>query len=398
MSGGPGDNLNKGAVWVFTRDGSSWTQQGDKLTGTGAVGSAQQGTSVAISGDGNTLVSGGVADNNYKGAVWAFVRTENAWTQQGAKLSSQNAIGSARQGGALAISADGSTMIVGGYQDDNRKGAVWIFTRTDCEWMQSGTKLVGTGGTGPGWQGCSVALSANGNTALVGASVDNALAGATWVFTRSGGNWVQQGGRLVGSSASGTARQGSSVALSADGNTAAIGGLNDDSGKGAMWMFTRSGTTWTQQGSKLKGTGATGAARQGTAVAVNAIGTTALIGGPADSGNKGAFWIFSLGSTSGLHKATTEDRSTEQPELVLYQSAPNPSSGSFTIGFKLPESCEAEWIFSDMNGRLVRSLKREYLAGENKESFDLQGNTGVYFYQLKTPAGIKTGKLTIVGY
>ncbi|MFN7833460.1 MAG: T9SS type A sorting domain-containing protein, partial [Bacteroidota bacterium] len=396
--GAPGDNSNAGAVWIFTRNGSSWTQQGEKLVGSGAAGAAQQGTSVALSGDGNTVAFGGISDDFYNGAAWAFVRTDGVWAQQGSKMVSSGAIGRARQGASVALSADGNTMIVGAYQDDNRKGAVWIYTRTDCEWMQAGAKLVGTGGTSQAWQGYSVALSADGNTAVAGASADNSLIGATWVFTRSGGSWTQQGNRLVGTHSTSTARQGSSVALSADGNTAITGGLNDDSGKGAMWVFTRNGTTWSQQGSKLKGTSAVGASKQGTAVAVNAIGTTALIGGPADNGSKGAFWVYSLGSIPSVKKEITEDRNNEQAVFVLGQSVPNPSTGQFTIGFDVPEGCIAEWIFSDMNGRAVLSLKREYPAGANQESFDLQGNTGVYFYQLKTPAGIKTGKLTIVGY
>ncbi|MFN5238012.1 MAG: T9SS type A sorting domain-containing protein, partial [Bacteroidota bacterium] len=396
--GAPGDNSNAGAVWIFTRNGSSWTQQGEKLVGSGAAGAAQQGTSVALSGDGNTVAFGGISDDFYNGAAWAFVRTDGVWAQQGSKMVSSGAIGRARQGASVALSADGNTMIVGAYQDDNRKGAVWIYTRTDCEWMQAGAKLVGTGGTSQAWQGYSVALSADGNTAVAGASADNSLIGATWVFTRSGGSWTQQGNRLVGTHSTSTARQGSSVALSADGNTAITGGLNDDSGKGAMWVFTRNSTTWSQQGSKLKGTSAVGASKQGTAVAVNAIGTTALIGGPADNGSKGAFWVYSLGSIPSVKKEITEDRNNEQAAFVLGQSVPNPSTGQFTIGFDVPEGCIAEWIFSDMNGRAVLSLKREYPAGANQESFDLQGNTGVYFYQLKTPAGIKTGKLTIVGY
>jgi surface protein len=395
--GAPGDNLNTGAVWIFTREGTTWVQQGDKLVGTGAAGAAQQGTSVAISGDGNTIVTGGVADDNYMGAVWAFVRTDDAWTQQGARMVSSGATGKARQGGSVSISADGNTMMVGGYHDNTRKGAVWIYTRTDCEWMQAGAKLVGTGGSSQAWQGYSVALSANGNTALVGAPADNSLAGGTWVFTRSGGNWTQQGSRLLGNHVAGAARQGTSVSLSADGNTAVTGGVNDDGAKGAMWVFTRNGASWSQQGSKLKGIGAVGAARQGTSVAVNAIGTTALIGGPADNGNKGAFWVYSLGSIPSVQKVVTEDRSTEQPALALEQSVPNPSAGRFSIGFTLPEGCIAEWTFSDMNGRVVLSLSREYPAGANQESFDLEGKTGIYFYQLKTPAGIKTGKLTIVG-
>ena len=397
--GAPGDNSNAGAVWIFTRAGSSWSQQGDKLVGTGAAGAAQQGTSVALSGDGNTVATGGISDDFYNGAAWAFVRTDGVWAQQGAKMVSSGAIGRARQGASVALSADGNTMIVGAYQDDNRKGAVWIYTRTDCEWMQAGAKLVGTGGTAQAWQGYSVALSANGNTAIVGASADNILIGATWIFTRSGGSWTQQGNRLVGVHSTNTARQGSSVALSADGNTAITGGLNDDSGKGAMWVFTRNGSTWLQQGSKLKGTNAIGAARQGTAVAVNAIGTTALIGGPADNGNRGAFWVYSLGSIPDMQKESTDDRSTaETAVLMLEQSNPNPSDGRFTVGFSLPEGCIAEWLLSDMSGRVVLSLSREYPAGANQESFDLQGNTGVYYYQLKTPYGIKTRKLTIVGH
>jgi hypothetical protein len=196
--GAPGDNSNAGAVWIFTRNGSSWSQQGEKLVGSGAAGAAQQGTSVALSGDGNTVVTGGISDDFYNGAAWAFVRTDGVWAQQGSKMVSTGSIGRARQGGSVALSADGNTMMVGAYQDDNRKGAVWIYTRTDCEWMQAGAKLVGTGGSAQAWQGYSVSLSANGNTALSGANTDNTLIGATWVFTRSGGNWTQQGGRLVG--------------------------------------------------------------------------------------------------------------------------------------------------------------------------------------------------------
>src|SRR5262249_7186975 len=89
-------------------------------------------------------------------------------------------------------------------------------------------KLVGTA-VGPSQQGHSVSLSGDGNTAIVGGPSDNANIGAAWVYTRSNGVWTQQGSKLVGSGAVGNAAQGYSVALSADGNTAAIGGPNDSS-------------------------------------------------------------------------------------------------------------------------------------------------------------------------
>ena len=92
---------------------------------------------------------------------------------------------------------------------------------------QSTFKLVGTGAVGPTEQGWSVALSADGKTAIVGGIVDNGLAGAAWVYTRSNDGWNQQGSKLVGAAAVGQGGQGVSVALSADGSTAIVGGPND---------------------------------------------------------------------------------------------------------------------------------------------------------------------------
>jgi hypothetical protein len=110
--------------------------------------------------------------------------------------------------------------------------------------------------------------------------------GAAWVFTRSNGVWTQQGGKLVGTGAVGVggAYQGQSVALSADGNTAIVGGYGDNNYIGAAWVYTRSNGVWTQQGSKLVGTGAVGGViHQGLSVALSADGkplVTARMEGP----------------------------------------------------------------------------------------------------------------------
>jgi hypothetical protein len=132
--------------------------------------------------------------------------------------------------------------ILGGYADNGEAGAAWVFTRSNGVWTQQGSKLVGTGAISPANLGYSVALSADGNTAIVGGPGDyfdtnTGSLGATWVYTRSGGVWTQQGGKLVASGAVGMAGQGVSVALSADGNTAIVGGPNDDSVTGAAWVF-----------------------------------------------------------------------------------------------------------------------------------------------------------------
>jgi lipocalin len=295
--GGPIDNDSAGAVWVYTRSNGVWTQQGSKLVGNDAVNSpvaASQGTSVALSADGNTAIVGGFEDNSATGAAWVFTRSNGVWTQQGSKLVGNDAVGTTvYQGNSVALSADGNTAIVGGPEDNSGAGAAWIYTRSNGVWTQQGAKLVGNDAAGPALQGTRVALSADGNTAIVGGPYDNGGAyGATWVFTRSNGVWTQQGSKLVGTGAVGSALQGSSVALSGDGNTAIVGGYHDNN-LGAVWVYTRSNGVWTQQGAKLVGTGALGSTIfQGYSVSMSTDGNTAIVGGPEDNSGAGAVWAF----------------------------------------------------------------------------------------------------------
>jgi hypothetical protein len=327
--GGPFDNSNAGAAWVFTLSGNV------KLPlGTGAVGKANQGYSVAESADGNTAIVGGPNDNSSIGAAWVFTQSAGVWTQQGPKLVGTGYSGQSDQGRSVALSADGNTAIVGGPEDNSYTGAAWVFTRSGSTWTQQGSKLVGTGYSGTPEQGLSIALSADGSTAIVGGPVDNSAAGAAWVFTRSGGGvWTQQGPKLSGSGAVGAAEQGVSVALSATGNTAIVGGPYDNSAAGAAWVFARSGSgVWTQQGSKFFGGGAVGAAEQGWSVALSAAGNTAILGGPTDNSNAGATWVFvSPSHIAGLLTATPT--SGPAPLVVTFRANGLPLPMTYTINF-----------------------------------------------------------------
>ena len=117
----------------------------------------------------------------------------------------------------------------------------------EAQVTQQGPKLVGTGAVGPAEQGRSVSLSGYGTTAIVGGPGDGPHggptgdgSGAAWVYTRSGGVWTQQGPKLVGTGAERVgANLGYSVSLTADGNTAIVGGPNDNSNIGAAWVFAQ---------------------------------------------------------------------------------------------------------------------------------------------------------------
>ena len=292
--GGFADNNSLGAAWVFSRSNGIWSQQGNKLVGTGAIGNDDQGYSVSISADGNTVLVGGVSDNGEVGAAWVFIRSNGTWAQQGIKLVGSGSIGSSAQGSSASLSADGNTAIVGGFGDNNGIGASWIFIRNNGVWTQQGAKLVGSGSLGKSNQGHSVSLSADGNTAIIGGYNDNnGQPGASWIFTRNNGLWSQQGGKLIGTGDLITSAQGSSVSLSADGNTAVIGGYNNNTAIGATWVFVRSNGVWLQQGPSLIGSGAIGAAEQGISVSLSADGNTVIVGGSNDDNSQGAAWVFS---------------------------------------------------------------------------------------------------------
>jgi hypothetical protein len=335
--GGLTDDTDVGAAWIFVRSGDVWGQAGSKLVGNDATGSATQGAAVAISADGGTVLVGGPADNSSVGAAWVFVRSSGAWIQQGSKLVGNDAVSASNQGAAVALSADGNNAIVGGTFDNGGTGAAWVYTRSNGAWSQQGAKLVGSGGSGAGLQGQSVVLSADGNTAIVGGFVDAGNMGAVWVYTRSAGAWTQQGGKLVGTGAVGTPLQGNAVTVSGDGNTLMVGGPADDFGRGAVWVFTRSAGVWTQFGSKLTGSGASGTSNQGNAVALSGDGNIAIIGGPKDNSFQGAAWVFTrppvmVATTTSL-TASANPGKLGQPVTLTATVTGTAPTGSVNFGF-----------------------------------------------------------------
>jgi VCBS repeat protein len=261
---------------------AQFVQRGPPLVGAGGVGTPQQGTSVAVSADGNTAIVGGPQDGSAvgpgTGAAWVYTRSGGVWTQQGNKLVANDGTGASGLGTSVALSADGNTAVLGGPNDNSGFGAAWVFTRSGGVWTQQGSKLAAIGGVGASGLGSSVALSGEGNTAIFGGPNDNSGAGAAWVFTRSGGVWTQLGDKLVGAGAAANASQGTSVALSGDGNTASVGAPNG----GGVWVFTRSGDVWTQQGNELTVPGGMFfTPGPGHSVALSADGNTVITGGDA---------------------------------------------------------------------------------------------------------------------
>ena len=328
--GGPGDNRGKGAAWIFTRSGNIWTQQGKKLEGKGVNGLSTQGCSVAISSDGSTAVVGGMGENS-TGAVWVFTRIGNNWTQQGPKLTGSGSIDTSYQGWSVAISSDGNTLVEGGYKDNHFTGAIWVFTRIGNTWIQQGQKLIGIDTIGHAAQGYAVTVSSDGNTIIEGGPSDNNAVGAVWLFHRNNGIWSQYGNKLIGTGAIGQAGQGSSVSISSDGNTFVEGGRLDNQYIGAFWVFTQINGVWTQQSSKLVGNGYIGYSNQGNSTVISSDSHTIIESGLGDNNDLGAVWVF-VNPGIGIRQIYSE----VPDKFSLSQNYPNPFNPATKIRFSVP--------------------------------------------------------------
>jgi len=392
--GGPQDASAAGAAWVFTRAGSSWSQQ-QELTGAGESGAGEFGESVAISGDGTTAVIGGPEDSSGKGAAWVFTRAGQTFSQQ-QELTGQNEVDRSEFGYSVALSYAGDTALVGGF-GDNEDGAAWVFTRAASTWTEQGSKLTSSGGAEGvgeflGGFGSSVALSADGNTALIGAFGEGGFSGAAWVFTRSAQAWSRSV-KLTAAGEGADGGFGAGVALSADGSSALIGAPEDVGKAGSAWLFARTGSAWAQQ-QKLVAAGEEGGGGFGFGVALCSNGALGLIGGPEDASRAGAAWAFAdstatcaalnpgtigkqlPGATAGgrpliTHAKQSHGRWREGHKLARISRSQSPVGTTFS--FTLNEAAAVNFVFTQRSGRHsvtrgLLSLKGE--AGRNRVSFE----------------------------
>jgi hypothetical protein len=254
------------------------------------------GRSMSISANGATLIVG-AAGNGSPGEAQLYTRSGSAWASSGPALTDSEPVDCApeeeepecRFGSAVAISGNGETAIVGVPGADGGQGAVSVFTHSAAGWSQS-AELHGEEGLPRGTRfGRALALSFDGKVALVASGPNRQRA---WVFTRDGGEWSASGEPLSSPEPEANDQFGRSVALSSDGATALIGAPGSDEGSGGAWIFTHSDEGWLAQTPMLTSGEAAGEAEFGRSVALSGDGTTALIGAPHVEAKAGAAWAF----------------------------------------------------------------------------------------------------------
>ena len=291
--GAPADNKGLGAAFIFEKKNGYYQDKG-KLVGTGYTqlsSTVQMGTSVAISADGNTVAFGGPNDSYGDGLVWVYNKVDSFFKQQ-ALLTVFTS--SARLGSSLAFSADGNTLLVGAEGVNSNIGSSYVFVRNGTTWTQQ-AQLTGTGAvSSPVYQGGAVSLSADGNTALIGGYFDSSARGACWMFKRIGKSWQQDGPKIVNDYAGDNAQFGYSVSLNADGSIAAIGSLHNSFLHGQPSIYKKENGVMVRKVNRLASTGLVSIFNTyfGSAVAISSDGYSAVVGASGDDNRTGAVWHY----------------------------------------------------------------------------------------------------------
>jgi len=388
VNGNQNNNLSSeaGAAYVFTRNGSVWSQQAYlKRNSNWGANPFNFGESVSISGDtivvgaphedsGATGVNGNPAQccAYQSGAAYVFVRSGTNWNQQ-AYLKSSNTEDSDFFGQAVAIS--GNTVVVGARSEDSNatgvngnqnnnlapsSGAAYVFVRNGASWSQQ-AYLKASNAESYDWFGFSVSVA--GDTIAVGAVDEdsNAIgvngnqsnnsqvsAGAAYVFARTGTSWSQQA-YLKASNTEGGDGFGRSV--SALNNSIVVGAeLEDSSGtgvngiqnnnlaqySGAAYLFVRNGMSWSQlaylkaSNSELDDMFGIAVASTGSTIVVGALreGSNATGVNGNQSNNlapwSGAAYAFDVSYSTGGTRAVTTVSQCPSPMMMTVTGNPEP--------------------------------------------------------------------------
>ena len=265
--GAVGKSNFTGSAYVFIRSGTTWTEQAI-LTASDATAGDYFGEKVAIYGD--YIVVSAYQDThssqNDAGSAYVFIRSGTSWSQQ-AKLIASDPAETDYFGTAVSIYGD--YIVVGAWGENVQRGAAYVFKRNGTTWTEQ-AKLTASDAANNDKFGISVSLY--DNYLLVGSYQDDDTvenSGSVYVFTRSGTTWTQQT-KLTASDPGNNDRFGISVSLY--NNFAVIGAYQDDvssvSDVGSGYIFKRSGTSWSQE---AKLTASDGAAndRFGSSVCIN---------------------------------------------------------------------------------------------------------------------------------
>lgn len=263
--------------------------EADTLAAADATEGDILGYAVSLSGE-RALVGAAAGDGS--GAAYVFRQSASGWKEE-AKLVPVDAAPGDYFG--VAVDLSGDRALVGGYHHDGQRGAAYVFVRTASGWVQE-AKLPTVGDPG---DNLGVAVSLDGDRAVVGANKRDGSRGAAYVFVRTATGWEVEA-ELAAPDAGTGDNFGWSVAL--NGDRVVVGAYGRDGGKGAAYVFDRVASAWTHR-TTLRAPDASAGDNFGVSVALN--GNHVLAGAPFHQ-EAGAAYMFDISGTTPVTTALTD--------------------------------------------------------------------------------------------
>ena len=311
-----GDNdkgAQSGAAYIFTKQANGSYLETQKLLALDGGGIDAFGHSVAITPDGSTIVVGAHQDDNkgaYSGSAYIFKKQANGSYLQHQKLLASDGAANDWFGYRLAITGDSSTVLVGVFSDDDKganSGSAYIFTKQAGGGYLQTQKLLASDGATYDYFGCSVAISTDGSTIVIGAHQygnTGRIPGYAYIFAKqANGSYLETQKLLADDGVSGD-RFGYSVAISGDGSTIVIGAQYGNNNKGfksgSAYIYTRDPDGSYYETQELLASDGAADDQFGYSVDITEDGSTIIIGTPGyedlvkDKGDvdSGSVYIF----------------------------------------------------------------------------------------------------------
>lgn len=384
-------NWKVGLVRVFDWNGTEWIQRGNTMEGEGNIAPLLRddnfGLDVSITPDGNFLAIGAPGNTKqagvlqYQGHARVYQWNGVSWTQMGQDI--DGTIGLEDFGGRIDISADGSTLVVGSrnfraISNQNYIGSVQTFTWDGTQWIEFGQRITGLASSDR--FGSSVSISNDGLTMALGNQETNGGISAVIVFSKGSSSWIQKGLSIPGIIDD---LGGGMCSLNSDGSIIGVGFQWTNNISGVAKIFQWNGNNWTQVGNNLLSTGSTSSSFHafGSEICLSQNGSRVLVGASGDDtvgDNSGKVYMFRNNTLSN-----DNFDNSNQMEVFL-----NPTSNYVQIN---SNSIIDSYSLFSIDGKTIRSEKYLNL---NEVTIDMTDfSSGVYILNINANGTILNKKI-----
>ncbi len=366
------DGTDSGSAYIFRRNGTSWIQEA-KLTASDAASGENFGVNVSIDGNKVLIAAHGGGNATSAGAAYIFKRTGSTWSEE-AKLTASDGAPNDAFGDDVFLT--GNFAVIGAVDNDataTDSGAGYLFEFNGTAWNQV-AKLTASDGAAFDRMGENVSMS--GDYIAISSKRDDddgTDSGSAYVYKKPASGWTNmtETSKLTASDAAAGDIFGWDVAI--DGELLFISSLKDDnangSDAGSIYIFQRSGSTWSEINQILASDGSGG---DGLGIEIGLFGNHLVAGAYLKNNQSGGAYIYDI---SSLTTDTDGDGDPDNTDCAI--NNPNIYTGATENCNGYDDDCDS--LIDDADPNI--SGQTTWYADTDGDGFGDNNNTTVSCFQ-----------------